>query len=66
MKTAKYSLFSETYNKVVYVTLDRAIAIAIAMESEMQPAWGVQIEDESGKTVADIQNGVDVVRKYYA
>lgn len=37
-----------------------AVQAAIAMEDELQPAYGVTVEDADGNTVAEIRDGVDI------
>lgn len=56
-----YKLISVKGNRTLVCDLDHAISVAIAMEADLMPAYGVQIEDADGETVADIQEGVDVL-----
>jgi hypothetical protein len=60
----KYTLVSVKGNKTLVCDLQHAIGVAIAMESELMPAWGVQIEDADGEIVADIQEGVNMTAVY--
>ena len=60
----KYTLISVKGNKTLVCDLQHAIGVAIAMESELMPAYGVQIEDADGETVADIQEGVNCCEVY--
>ena len=56
-----YRLLSVKGDKTVVSDLRHAISVAIAMEADLMPAYGVQIEDADGETVADIQEGVNVL-----
>lgn len=38
------------------VTRDEAIAEAVAMETELQPAYGVTVDDD-GVTIAEVRDG---------
>jgi hypothetical protein len=60
----KYTLVSVKGNKTLVCDLQHAIRAAIAMEAELMPAWGVQIEDADGETVAHIEEGVNVTAIY--
>lgn len=40
---------------------DDAIKAAVAMEDELQPAFGVTVEDlDSGETIAEIRDGKEI------
>jgi hypothetical protein len=49
-----YTLISTKGNRTVEGTETEAIAAAQAMHDELQPAYGVTVEDEDGETVAEI------------
>ena len=56
-----FALNSCKGNKAVECeSLGEAIAHAIQMEAELQPAFGVVVEDTDGKTVAHIVDGIDL------
>jgi hypothetical protein len=54
-----YKLISTKGTREVEGTQADAIAAAIAMEADLQPAYGVTVEID-GETVAEIRDGVDV------
>jgi hypothetical protein len=54
---AMYNLISTKGNRQFNGSLDAAIQSAIAMEAELQPAFGVTVEDAEGNTVAEIRDG---------
>lgn len=54
-----YKLLSTKGDREVEGTRADAIAAAIAMEADLQPAYGVTVEID-GETVAEIRDGVDV------
>jgi hypothetical protein len=60
----KYTLISVKGNKTLVCDLDHAIRVAIAMDNDLMPAYGVQVEDADGETVADIQDGVNCWETY--
>jgi len=51
---AAYKLISVKGTRLFTGSLVGAILTAHAMMEELQPAFGVSIEDESGETVAEI------------
>ena len=53
-----YKLISTKGEREVEGTQEEAIAAAIAMDGELQPAYGVTVELD-GETVAEIEDGVD-------
>lgn len=53
----EYRLISTKGEQTVSGTQTEAIQAAIAMEQELQPAYGVTVEDEQGNTIAEIRDG---------
>ena len=49
----KYTITSIKKNLVIDGLLDDAIAAAMAMDEEFQPAFGVQVVDEDGEVIWD-------------
>lgn len=58
--TTTYNLISVKGDREFTGTREEAIAAAIAMEEELQPSFGVTVEDAAGETVAEIRDGVDM------
>jgi hypothetical protein len=57
-RTMKYTLISTKETRVIEAASESdAIKAAIKMEQELQPAWGVTVEDSDGDTVAEIRDG---------
>lgn len=55
-----YQLISVKGNRQFEGTKAEAIEAAIAMEEELQPAYGVTVEHADGTIVAEIRDGVDI------
>lgn len=55
-----YTLTSAKGHRTIAGTQAEAIAAAIEMDDELQPAYGVTIEDADGETVAEIRDGAVV------
>lgn len=55
-----YTLISAKGNLLFTGTEEQAIAAAIAMEEELQPVFGVTVEDEEGDTIAEIRDGKNI------
>jgi hypothetical protein len=53
----RYKLVSAKGTRIVNGTEQQAIAAARKMEEELQPAFGVSVEDELGNTVANVEDG---------
>ena len=60
----KYTLVSVKGNKTLVCDLQHAISVAIGFEAELMPAYGVQIENADGDTVAHIEDGVNCCETY--
>lgn len=52
-----YRLISTKGTRAITGTEQDAIRAAIAMENELQPAFGVTIEDGDGETVTEVRDG---------
>jgi hypothetical protein len=52
-----FKLISTKGNQTITGTKADAITAAIAMENELQPSFGVTVEDECGETVAEVRDG---------
>lgn len=53
----KFKLVSAKGTKTVTGTEPDAIMAAVEMDMELQPAGGVKVENEEGKTIAEICDG---------
>jgi hypothetical protein len=53
-----YRLISAKGTRTVEGTLEEAIAAAVRMEAELQPAYGVTVETAAGETVAEVRDGI--------
>lgn len=59
-----YTLISCKGNKTVRCSSKaEAVAKAKQMECKLQPAFGVEVEDAQGKTIARIVDGEDVLER---
>lgn len=56
--TENYKLISTKGTREFFGTQDDAIKAAVAMEADLQPAFGVTV-DLDGETIAEIRDGVD-------
>lgn len=54
---AVYKLITTKGSKEVDGTLAVAVKAAVRMERELQPSFGVTIEDAEGNTVAEVRDG---------
>lgn len=54
---ATYQLISVKGERTIAGTQAEVVEAAKAMEAELQPAYGVTIEDEAGNTVAEVNAG---------
>ena len=52
-----YMLISSKGSRMFRGTQAEAIDAAVEMEAELQPSFGVSVEDEDGETVADVRDG---------
>ena len=55
--TATFTLTTTKATKTVTGTIEEAIAAAIELDHDLQPAFGVTVSDENGNTVAEIRDG---------
>lgn len=53
-----YRLISTKGTRTMTGSEREAIAAAIEMDDELQPAYGVTVESEDGDTIAEIRDGV--------
>jgi hypothetical protein len=52
-----FKLISTKCTRTVDGTIWQAVAAAIQMDADLQPAMGVTVEDAAGNTVADVEDG---------
>jgi len=57
-----YTLICVKGRSEVEGSLHEAVAAARSMEDDLQPAFGVTIEDEAGETVAEVRDGETLYR----
>ena len=56
-----FSLVSIKRSEQITGTRDEALARAVALEEEYQPAYGVTVVDTAtGDTIAEIRDGIDI------
>ena len=55
--TQNYRLISAKGCRTIVATKREAIKAAIMMEEQLQPAFGVCVENESGSTVTTVKDG---------
>jgi hypothetical protein len=54
---SSFKLISVKGTRTFEGTAEQAIAAAKAMDEELQPAYGVSVEDDNGDTVAEVRDG---------
>lgn len=52
-----YRLISTKGTRTITGTRDQAIRAAVRMEAELQPSYGISVEDDGGVTVAEVRDG---------